>query len=109
MFLVSAENPDKVVGVVEDIDNVKNFDHLDLGKLNTLELTEVAPESMDWVQGEPIVFDEGSGVVLLQYSKKSLTWLQSNIEALEEYGVSKDAIESFCSKNIQQLFCLDTF
>jgi hypothetical protein len=109
MYLIKAKSNEAVLPVVQDLDNIDDFEHLDLGEINSLELVEMNPDSSNWSIGEPVVFDEKTGVVLLNYSKESLTWFKNNFEILSKYGVLEETVESFCSVCNESLYCLDTF
>ena len=109
MFLIKSNLNKNILSVVKDIDNICNFDYLDLKKFNTLELTEINPKSSNWVIGEPIVFNESLGIVLLEYSNDVLDWFKQNSLILVNYGVSKESLELFCVESAEKLFCLDTF
>lgn len=109
MYLIKAKSNDAIITVVQDLDNIDDFEHLDLGRLNSLELIEMNPDSSNWSIGEPVVFDENTGVVLLNYSKESLAWFKDNLDILSDYGVIKELADSFCSGCNENLYCLDTF
>jgi hypothetical protein len=109
MYLIKSESNEDVQAVAYDIDKLDDFEYLDLGDVNTLELTEINPESSSWATGEPIVFNEETGVVLLPFSKESLKWFKENAEMLEEFGVSKESAAQFCAECADNLYCLDTF
>jgi len=109
MYLIKAKSSEDVLSVVQELDNINNFDHLDLGDINTLELTEMNPDSSSWAVGEPVAFDENAGIVLLNYSKESLAWLKESQDILTDYGVLKELVEQFCSVCNENLYCLDTF
>ncbi|MEJ2406277.1 MAG: hypothetical protein P8171_18645 [Candidatus Thiodiazotropha sp.] len=109
MYLIKAKTNEGVQAVASDVDNLDDFEYLDLGDINTLELTEINPESSSWATGEPLAFNEEVGIVLLPFSKESLNWLKGNVEMLEEYGVSKESVFQFCSECSDNLYCLDTF
>ncbi|MEW7989705.1 MAG: hypothetical protein AB2820_05590 [Candidatus Thiodiazotropha sp.] len=98
MYLIKSKSNEDVQTVANDIDNLDDYEHLDLGDVNTLELTEINPESSRWATGEPIAFNEETGIVLLPFSKEALNWFKENTEMLEEYGVSKESAMQFCSE-----------
>jgi len=109
MFLIKSKLNEEALSIAYDVDNLDNFEHLDLGKISTLELMEIHSDSSNWVTGEPLIFNESLGVVLLSYSKESLVWFKNNLEILENHGVSKELASQFCSKCNKNLYCLDTF
>ena len=109
MYLIKSKSKEDVQAVANDIENLDDFEHIDLGSVNTLELTEINPESTNWAIGEPIAFNEETGVVILQFTKESLNWFKDNAEMLEEYGVSIESAKQFCAHCDDNLYCLDTF
>jgi len=109
MYLIKSKSNDEAHTVANKFDNLDHFEHLDLGGINTLKLTELNPESSNWASGEPIVFNEELGIVLLSFSKESLNWFKENAEMLEQYGVSKESAMQFCAECTDNLYCLDTF
>lgn len=109
MFLIKSESNKNILSIVKNIDNIDDFEYLDLMKFNSLELIEINSNSSSWVVGEPIVFDENIGVVLLEYSNNALKWFIDNHAILVNYGVSKESLESFCVETSNKLFCLDMF
>ncbi len=109
MYLIKAKSDNEVCTVAEDIGDIENFEYLDLCEVNTLELTELNPDSNIWNIGEPLAYSEETGVVLLSFAKESLNWFSQNSEALLNYGVSKEKVIEFCSSCSDNLYCLDTF
>jgi hypothetical protein len=109
MILIKSSSKEDVLKVVDDIDTVDDFANIDLGELNSLSLSDLNMDSMDWTIGEPLCFDEETGTLLIEYSNDALTWFKSNIEMLAEYGVSAEDMKAFCENQSQTLFCLDTF
>jgi len=109
MYLIKAKSNDEVCTVAKELDDIEKFDYLDLGEINTLELTELNPDSTVWNIGKPLVYNEETGVVLLSFSKESLCWFGQNSELLATYGVSKEKVAEFCISCSDNLYCLDTF
>lgn len=109
MYLIDSDDQAALLRVVEDIDNLDDVEHLDLGDINTLALLELAPDAMKWPQGKPLVFNEEQGLMLIRYSTDALAWFQQNLEALEEFGVEAEAVSAFCAKPRASLHCLDSF
>jgi len=109
MYLIKAKSNGEVCTVAEDLDEIGKFEFLDLGEVNSLELTDLNPDSSKWNLGEPLTYNEKKGVVLLSFSKQSLSWLSQNSEALSTYGISKEKVAEFCSSCTDNLYCLDTF
>lgn len=109
MFLISSDDVEDVLKVAANLDYLDKFVNLDLKEINSLELIEIAPESISWTLGEPLVFDETSGIVIMSYSTNSLEWLKKNIGVISPFGVTEESVTEFCRGEISQLFCLDTF
>jgi len=109
MYLIKATSNDEVSTVADNLDNIDKFEYLDLCEVNTLELTELNPDSKKWNIGKPLAYNEETGVVLLSFSKASLHWFAENSEVLVSYGVSRKEVAAFCIVCSDNLYCLDTF
>lgn len=109
MYLVSSSDSAEVLSLAGGLDDIGVFNYLDLRGINTLVLMELEPDSMSWVEGEPLMFDESSGIVITRYSCESLVWFKENIDTITQYGVDSEAVSGFCDSKINQLFCVDTF
>jgi hypothetical protein len=65
---------------------------------------------MDWMKGEPLIFDEDGGLSIEEWDVASLSWLLDNRTVLDEYGIDQVAFEEFVSNNTEhRLFSVDTF
>ncbi|MEO1131800.1 MAG: hypothetical protein AAFX40_03740 [Cyanobacteria bacterium J06639_1] len=110
MYLFRARNTETIQPIIDDLENIVDFPHCDLGYVNTLTLTELTDEYVDWIVGSPIAYDEGRGLAIVQFSESTITWLHNNSDVLSEYGVDIEALKSFANIETDDwLFALDTF
>ena len=95
MILIKAPSPDDLAPVIEDLETFGDFDHLDLGDINTLIMCELNEEAVGWHIGEPIAFDEQQGLCVIEYSTEALKWMADNTSVLSEYGCDPSEIMAF--------------
>ena len=111
MYLIHAEDAKSLSVLAQDLDAIDDFEHVDLGDLNTLELYEITDgAASEWEASEPVFFDEEAGLMIVGFSLAGVLWLRDNPDAVEEFGAKSQTIADFASLcKDGQIYCLDTF
>lgn len=111
MYLIQTDDPMLLKQWGQSIDffdHLNDFVHCDLGRLNTLELTELCDQSASWLSGPPLVYDETIGLAIFSFSWDGLTWLLDHIDFLEKFDVDIHALQVLARVS-SVLYLVDTF
>lgn len=111
MVLIRTTDRAALAALADDFDVVDDFEHVDLGDVNTLELGERSDGAFEsWMHGEPAVFDEEGGLVVVALAPEGLAWVLAHADALAEGGADPEAVRAFCAAaSDAPVYVVDTF
>lgn len=96
MYLIATHTPDDAKILAGNLDKVDKFDHFDLLDLNTMVLELIDdPKSTSWEIGDPIVWDEDGGLLIIEASPEIIDWFLTKPEVLRQYGVDPERLTAF--------------
>ena len=65
---------------------------------------------VDWIMGEPLIFDEASGLSIEEWDPAALQWLLENDAIVRQFGIDRAALEKIATNDVElRLFSVDTF
>ena len=110
MYLINASDIEALAYLAESLDLLDQTNHLDLGKIDLLNLSELTQaRSLSWEVGEPIVYQPEEGVMLLQISHEMLNWLNTQSDDFfQQYQIDRQGLRDFLDLSAgQMLFILE--
>ncbi len=108
MFLVRADDKTQLHSIAESFDAIDDFEHFDLGQMNSIALLDLCEESTSWMVGPPVAFDEAGGLVIVRFSNVGLAWLSEHADELEEFDIDAAKLRAFTSAR-GPVYAVDTF
>jgi len=105
--LIYEPNPSRLAHI--DMDNLEQFSIIELESLITLDFEVICQKGdVRWTAGEPLLFDEESGMVVLPVSEPGIKFVCNHSAELDETQKSDQAkikafIEEHGANNIYEL------
>jgi hypothetical protein len=95
MYLLRVNNLDELKTLQQNIECLPDFDYLDLCEVNSLTLSVIHIDYVNWISDNPIVNDEVNGLFLIQFDNICLEWFEQNADSLQPYGCNPEEVGKF--------------
>lgn len=109
---VSTLNPEALAHIACDVEAISQFAHVELEQLITLDFEEICSASnTSWAIGDPIVFDEESGIAIFRINPDGLTFVigqKTSLNSVESTDIA--LLESFVKEHgVNHIYEVATF
>jgi hypothetical protein len=107
-----APDPNQLLRIVDDVDAIDDFEHVDMDGLMTLDLQSVCGNRARWAAaGPPVAFDEERGLAIFRIEPEGIAFVFGHRHEFdEEYRDDLDRLQDFVAKHGREhLYELTTF